>query len=89
MYWLYLIIFTLIVFVPTAVRHGIYGLTASQTQEFAILILGSLGFLTFLVQEKRLKKMSAQFFETVASHDFSKREISKTINHSIFSQNEE
>ena len=40
-------------------------------------------------EEKRLKKMSAQFFETVASHDFSKREISKTINHSIFSQNEE
>ena len=38
---------------------------------------------------KRLKKMSPQFFETVASHDFSKREISKTINHSIFSQNEE
>lgn len=60
MYWLYLIIFTLIVFVPTAIHHGFYIFDKAQTQEFTILILGSLGFLAFLVQEKRLKKNMAE-----------------------------
>jgi hypothetical protein len=60
MYWLYLIIFTLIVFVPTAIHHGFYIFDKAQTQEFVILILGSLGFLAFLVQEKRLKKNMAE-----------------------------
>ena len=60
MYWLYLIIFTLIVFVPTAIHHGFYIFDKAQTQEFTILVLGSLGFLAFLVQEKRLKKNIAE-----------------------------
>ena len=60
MYWLYLIIFTLIVFVPTAIQDGFYVFDKAQTQEFTILILGSLGFLAFLVQEKRLKKNIAE-----------------------------
>lgn len=60
MYWLYLIIFTLIVFVPTAIQDGFFIFDKAQTQEFTILILGSLGFLTFLIQEKRLKKNLAE-----------------------------
>lgn len=45
---------------PSAIQRGLYGFSVSQTQEFAILILGSLGFITFLVQEKRLKKNMAE-----------------------------
>jgi hypothetical protein len=56
MYWTYLIIFTLVIFVPTIFQHGFYALNTAQTQEFAILILGSLGFLIFLIQEKKLRK---------------------------------
>ncbi|HPN54491.1 MAG TPA: hypothetical protein PLB52_01005 [Candidatus Moranbacteria bacterium] len=60
MYWLYLVIFTLIVFVPTAIHHGFYIFDKAQTQEFTILILGSLGFMAFLFQEKKLKKNIAE-----------------------------
>lgn len=56
MYWLYLIIFTFIVFVPTIVQRGFFGFNVTQTQEFTVLILGSFAFLVFTIQEKRLKK---------------------------------
>lgn len=56
MYWIYLIIFTFIVFMPTIIQHGFFGFNTTQTQEFATLFLGSLGFLIFTIQEKRLKK---------------------------------
>lgn len=56
MYWIYLIIFTFAVFVPTAIHHGIFGFSVIQTQEFTTLILGSFAFFVFLAQEKRLKK---------------------------------
>lgn len=56
MYWVYLIMFTFIVFVPAVIQQGFYGFTRTQSQEFVILILGSLGFLVFLIQEKKLKK---------------------------------
>lgn len=56
MYWIYLIIFTLIVFVPSFVRKGIYVFDMTQTQEYAILLLGSVGFLIFLILEKKFKK---------------------------------
>jgi hypothetical protein len=49
-----------IVFVPTIVNDGFYIFDTSQVQEFAILILGSIGFIIFLVQEKRLKKNIAE-----------------------------
>ena len=60
MYWIYLIIFLFIVFVPSIVQEGIYGFNLVQTQEFAILFLGSIGFAAFLIQEKRLKKNMAE-----------------------------
>jgi hypothetical protein len=60
MYWIYLVLFTLIVFVPSTIRHGFFVFNVEQTQEFSILILGSLGFITFLIQEKRLKKNMAE-----------------------------
>jgi hypothetical protein len=60
MYWIYLILFTLIVFIPTSVRNGFYIFDTTQTQEFAILLLGSLGFFLFLLMEKKLKKNQAE-----------------------------
>jgi hypothetical protein len=56
MYWIYLILFTLIVFVPTSIRGGFYIFDATQTQEFVILFLGSIGFSLFLLMEKKFKK---------------------------------
>ena len=56
MYWVYLIIFTFIVYVPTAVNRGWGILNTTQMQEFTILILGSIGFIIFLIMEKRMNK---------------------------------
>lgn len=56
MYWIYLVIFTFIVFVPTFVRDGFYVFDMTQTQEFVILFLGSLGFFVFLMMERKMKK---------------------------------
>jgi len=60
MYWLYLIIFTLVVFIPTLIQRGFYGFSADQTEEFVILILGSFAFIVFLIQERMLKKNLAE-----------------------------
>lgn len=68
MYWIYLIIFTFVVFIPTLIRKGIYIFDMTQTQEFAILLLGSLGFFVFLMMEKKMKKNMAE-----------KREIQKKV----------
>lgn len=56
MYWIYLIIFSLAVFVPTFITNGFYTFNTTQTQEFVLLLLGSLGFSIFLGMEKRLKR---------------------------------
>lgn len=56
MYWIYFIIFTLIVFIPSIVSKGIWGFSVVQTQEYAILFLGILGFALFTLLEKRIKK---------------------------------
>lgn len=41
---------------PTLVQRGLYGFSVDQTEEFATLILGSVAFIVFLIQEKMLKK---------------------------------
>jgi hypothetical protein len=56
MYWIYFIIFTLIVFIPSFISKGILGLSIIQTQEYAILFMGILGFALFTILERRLKK---------------------------------
>lgn len=60
MYWIYLILFTLIVFIPSLIRKGVFAFDMTQTQEFAILLLGSLGFFIFLLMEKKMKKNIAE-----------------------------
>ncbi|EKE19275.1 MAG: hypothetical protein ACD_9C00067G0003 [uncultured bacterium] len=56
MYWIYLIIFTLIVFVPTFITQEVLFFDVVQAQEFMLLFLSSLGLTLFLLQEKKLKK---------------------------------
>ncbi|KKQ13981.1 MAG: hypothetical protein US25_C0032G0014 [Candidatus Moranbacteria bacterium GW2011_GWE1_36_7] len=60
MYWIYLTIFTLIVFVPTFVRDGIFIFDMTQTQEFVILLLGSIAISIFLFVEKKMKKSQTE-----------------------------
>lgn len=56
MYWIYFIIFTLIVFIPSFISEGVLGLSAVQSQEYAILFLGILAFALFTILERRLEK---------------------------------
>jgi hypothetical protein len=58
MYWIYLIIFTAIVFVPTWVQNGFWGLSEIQSQEYVILMLGLLAYMLFVIQERKLSKVS-------------------------------
>ena len=60
MYWIYFAIFIVIIFVPTIIQHGLYGFNLVQTQEFAILLFGMLGFLISFWQQKSLKKKLAE-----------------------------
>ena len=56
MYWAYLIAFTFMTFIPTIIRDGYAVFNVVQVQEFTILLLGSIGFIMFLIMEKRLKQ---------------------------------
>lgn len=60
MYWIYLIIFTVIVFVPSFIRSGYWGFHVVQSQEFVILILGSMAFLLYLIQDGRYKRRTRE-----------------------------
>ena len=60
MYWIYLIIFTLIVFVPSFVKRGFYIFDMTQSQEYVILLLGSLAFSVFLIMERKMKRNMAE-----------------------------
>ena len=56
MYWIYFIIFTFIIFIPSIISKGIFGFSVIQTQEYVILFLGILGFALFTWLERRFKK---------------------------------
>lgn len=56
MYWAYLTLFIFIVFVPTLITQGYWAFGETIMEEFAILVLGSFGFMIFLVMEKRSKR---------------------------------
>ncbi|EKD58531.1 MAG: hypothetical protein ACD_56C00107G0003 [uncultured bacterium] len=60
MYWVYLVMFTFIVFVPTLIKQGFWILDATAAQELAILVLGSIGFVIFLIMEKSLGRHIAE-----------------------------
>lgn len=60
MYWVYLITLTFTVFVPTLVTQGYWIFDAKTAQEIAILLLGCIGFVIFLIMEKRLNRVLAE-----------------------------
>lgn len=63
MYWIYLIIFTFIVFVPSFIQTGFFSLSIIQTQEYAILLIGLLSYCLFYLREKKLKKTDTRRME--------------------------
>ena len=56
MYWIYLIVFSVIVFIPSIIQNGRFGLSLVQTQEYVILLIGIVTFVAFSFREKRYKK---------------------------------
>ncbi len=54
MYWIYLIIFIIAVLVPDIIKGGFLFLSQQRLQEFAIFLLGMIGFLFFLWKEHQL-----------------------------------
>lgn len=56
MYWVYLIVFTFTVFVPTLVRSGYWIFDTAQMQSISIFFLGSIGFIIFLLMEKSMNR---------------------------------
>ncbi len=57
MYWIYLLIFIIIVFVPSLINKSYLFLTEEQLEEILIFFLGSLGFLLFIFKEKKLSQI--------------------------------
>lgn len=60
MYWIYVTIFTIIVFVPTFINHGFLTLSLVQTQEYVILFLGLIAYSLFSLSERYGKKMDKE-----------------------------
>lgn len=60
MYWIYLITFTFMVFVPTLIKDNFGFLSLNQSQEIVSLLLGLICFALFLLQEKNVKKHSRE-----------------------------
>lgn len=56
MYWIYLLIFVVVVFVPDLVNRGFWGLGEKSIEELALFILGGTAFLLYLVKENKLSK---------------------------------
>ncbi|TAK96432.1 hypothetical protein EPO05_01855 [Patescibacteria group bacterium] len=56
MYWIYLIVFTLMVFVPVFVAQDLGPLTEEAAESLLILMFGSIGFLIFLWEEQQAKR---------------------------------
>ncbi len=75
MYWIYFIIFTLIVFIPSFISKGILGLSIIQTQEYTILGMGILGFALFTVLERRLKKDEAEKIKMIGQISRTNRDL--------------
>ena len=60
MYWIYLLIFTLVVFAPGIIGNGAGGLTEDATEELFILFLGIFASLIYISRERQLTKTSTE-----------------------------
>ena len=78
MYWIYMAMFVGAVYVPSLIKSGYLGLNTIQTQELAILLLGSIGMILFNVYETRCdrQKIEKVKFQRQVSR------MSKELNHS-------
>jgi hypothetical protein len=54
MYWIFAILFAIAVMIPDIVRGDISFLTEERAEEVAVFILGSIAFLTFIQNERRI-----------------------------------
>jgi len=54
MYWFYLLIFIIAVLIPDIIRTDIFGVPQERFEEFAIFVLGIIGFLFFILKEHQL-----------------------------------
>jgi hypothetical protein len=54
MYWIFAILFAVAVMIPDVIRGGISFLVEERVEEVAIFILGSVAFLTFIQNERRI-----------------------------------
>lgn len=54
MYWIYLVIFVIMVFVPDIILNDFLAIDETTVEELAIFFLGGLGFVLYLIKEKRL-----------------------------------
>jgi len=75
MYWIYFVVFTLIVFIPSFIVKGIFGFSVIQTQEYAILFLGMLAFSLFTILERRLKKDEQEKIKMIGQISRSNRDL--------------
>lgn len=54
MYWIFSVLFAIAVLIPDIIRGNVYFLTEERAEEVAIFILGSIAFLTFVQNERRI-----------------------------------
>ena len=54
MYWIFSILFVIAVMIPDIIRGPIYFLAEERAEEVTLFILGSIAFLTFLQNERRV-----------------------------------
>jgi len=72
MYWIYLIIFVIAVLSPDIIKEDFYFLSEKRAEELLIFVLGVIGFLLFMWQERQL-------FIQKQEKNRDKRKINQTI----------
>ncbi len=81
MYWIFAILFSIAIMIPDIIRGPVYFLAEERAEEVAIFILGSIAFLTFVQNERRIalqkkekektqKKMDQAFKDLVDSYSY-------------------
>lgn len=81
MYWIFAVLFAIAVLIPDIIRNQVYFLAEERAEEVVIFILGSIAFLTFIVNERKIafqksekekaqKKMSQTVKDLVDSYSY-------------------
>jgi uncharacterized protein YoxC len=78
MYWIYLIIFTAIIFVPSYITNGYYSLSLIQTQEYVILFIGLIACAIFFFREKTLQKTTDEQQEIITKINRMSRDLNQS-----------